>query len=443
MPKHLSKKMDDFMDEDKKYLKKQIDSLTEENFQLKNLIDNLPGDIYWKNKNGIWSGVNKRGADSLKRMGFIQNNGDIIGKTDFDLFNQETATVYRQNDLEVMEKKSEITREEINQLPSGEKLIQLSTKQPLWDKDGNVVGIVGNTIDISYLKKIEEELRQEKNRAEQAILSVAKAEAVTLLSQAKAKAEEEMRKTVMVLVGDIVHDLRTPIATIRTTANILSTILPILLEIIEEAKQFDVKKMDLLSKKEWGYIFDNTIVSSLQSSVSMMDDFINTTLIELSNAQKAHQGRLTYEDLTKCSSRRILENTLDAYILENGIQISQHISYDFYLMGNSILIMRILFNLINNAVEQIALNGQGQICIITEDAGEVNLIKVKDTAGGAPPEVVSQMFSGYFTTKKNGTGIGLAFAKKTMENFGGNLTCNSVYGEYMEFILSFPKIATS
>lgn len=122
----------------------KINQLDTENFQLKNLIDNLPGDIYWKNKEGIWSGVNKRGAQSLLQIGFIRDRTDVIGKSDYQLFSKETADEYRKNDLEVMNLKAEMTREEVNQLPNGEKIIQLSTKRPLWDKEGNVVGVVGN-----------------------------------------------------------------------------------------------------------------------------------------------------------------------------------------------------------------------------------------------------------------------------------------------------------
>lgn len=134
--------------------KNKITELDTENFQLKNLIDNLPGDIYWKDTEGIWSGVNKRGAQSLLQIGFIRDRSDVIGKSDYQLFSKETADEYRKNDLEVMSLKTEMTREEINQLPNGEKIIQLSSKRPLWDKEGNVVGVVGNTIDISYLKKL-------------------------------------------------------------------------------------------------------------------------------------------------------------------------------------------------------------------------------------------------------------------------------------------------
>lgn len=130
----------------------KISQLESESFQLKNLIENLPGDIYWKDKNGIWSGVNKRGAQSLNQMGFITDRSDVIGKSDYQLFSKETADEYRKNDLEVMMNKVEITREEVNNLPNGETLVQHSAKRPLWDKDGNVVGVVGNTVDISYLK---------------------------------------------------------------------------------------------------------------------------------------------------------------------------------------------------------------------------------------------------------------------------------------------------
>jgi C4-dicarboxylate-specific signal transduction histidine kinase len=172
----------------------------------------------------------------------------------------------------------------------------------------------------------------------------------------------------------------------------------------------------------------------------MMNDFINTTLTELANAHVAVSSELSKEHLTKNSSRRIIENTVKVYPfskLERN-KLTLDMNYDFSFMGNSILIMKTLLNLIKNALEQIALEGQGEIFISTGKEEGFNVIRVKDTAGGAPPEIASQFFNGYFTTKKNGTGIGLAFCKKTMLSFGGEIVCNSLYGESMEFILKFP-----
>ena len=322
--------------------------------------------------------------------------------------------------------------------PDGLDMMLRTVKSPLYNEEGKTIGILAVAIDITAEKMAED---REKQVIKTAAVEKAVAEAAVHVSKVKAENEEEMRKTIMVLVGDIVHDLRTPIATIRTVSNILSTILPALCEVIEEAKELGSQKIKLLNKKKLLYVMENRLIVALKGSVTMMDDFINTTLAELKNAQKSQEMELTPEDLTLCSSRRIIENTLDAYPpLAKKITINQNISYDFFLKGNSILIMKILFNLIRNAIEQITLTGKGEITITTEDAGDKNLLKIKDTGGGASPDVVANFFQGYFTTKKNGTGIGLAFSKRIMKNFGGDITFDTIYGDYMEFILSFPKV---
>jgi PAS domain S-box-containing protein len=389
---------------------------------LNNVIQIVPASIYWKNTDSIILGSN---LFHTHLAGFSSPD-EVIGKTEYDFVWKEQAKEIIETDQKIMALGQGQRIEETATLSDGEVHTFMTSKEPLRDKDNRVIGIIGISLDITEQKQAE--------------LKVKQAEAISLMAKSKADSEEEMRKMVMVLVGDIVHDLRTPIATIRTIADLLSSMFPRIFELIEEAKKLGAVKINLFSKRELNHLYDNTIVSSLKSSVKMMDDFINSTLIELANAQKGQQQALIGEDLTKCSSRRILENTLDAYPFDEGIKIHEHTSYDFFLMGNTILIMKILFNIIRNALEQISLNGKGDLTIITEDAGAVNLIKIRDTAGGAPPDVVDKLFSGYFTTKQNGTGIGLASCKRIMQNFGGDLTFNTVYGDYMEFVLSFPKI---
>lgn len=107
------------------------------NFYWKNkdgLIDDLPGDIYWKRcvgKKLIYAGMNRTGTDSLHKMGFRWKINDIIGKTDDRLFDKETADTFIRNDWEVINEGVARTKEETAILPSGKKIIQLSTKRPL------------------------------------------------------------------------------------------------------------------------------------------------------------------------------------------------------------------------------------------------------------------------------------------------------------------------
>lgn len=398
----------------------------------------FPAPLYWEDVNHVVLGGN--------RALFQATGGEkqlFIGKTPYDFYPKAMADHIVEHNKKVMLTGKTLSQEEaILDIKTGEYKYFTAVKAPFYDEDGKVIGIVGTSVDITEQKKIEEELRQAKIEIESKAQAMATSEAKAAAAKTKAIAEEEMRKTVMVLVGDIVHDLRTPIATIRTVQNILTNTLPSIFEILSEAETLGSKKVKLLNQKKLQALVDNTLLEAVKSSVTMMDNFINTTLAELNSAQKYHETGLAFqqEDLTRCSSRRIIENTLEAYSFPNKITVHQHIAYDFFLMGNSILIMKILFNLLQNAIDQITLNGSGDITISTEDAGDWNILKVKDTGGGASPEIIEHLFEGYFTTKKNGTGIGLAFSKKTMNNFGGDLICHSVFGEFIEFSLLFPKI---
>lgn len=124
-------------------LKDEIEHLFNKCRQLEDLLDVLPGDVYWKNLEGVWLGLNQRCLKSLSEMGFVKgaSKTEVIGKTDFDLFDDVTANGYRINDLMVIEKKIEISIEENTLLPTGEKIVLLSTKRSLLNQ-GKIIGII-------------------------------------------------------------------------------------------------------------------------------------------------------------------------------------------------------------------------------------------------------------------------------------------------------------
>lgn len=153
-------------------LQNKMNQLEAQYAQLKNLLDVLPGDVYWKDLKGVWSGVNQRCVQSLHHMKFIHkcDESEVLGKTDYELFGKQTADVYRANDLEVIEKNVELSREEITLLPSGEEVVLLSTKRPFLDKSGKIIGILGNTINITYLKKLNPNSKKRKRKQKQRTL---------------------------------------------------------------------------------------------------------------------------------------------------------------------------------------------------------------------------------------------------------------------------------
>ncbi len=107
------------------------------------------GHVYWKNRDGVILGAN---LNNVKIFGFADVNS-IIGKTDFDLFNNENALLLRKNDLEVMKRGEALIIEEILEL-QGKNHTFLSHKAPTRDREGNITGVVGISIDITDQKDL-------------------------------------------------------------------------------------------------------------------------------------------------------------------------------------------------------------------------------------------------------------------------------------------------
>lgn len=387
--------------------------------RLKSIIDNVPGSIYWKDKNGTYLGRNQFSAESLKSMGFLWREEDIIGKSDYDLFDKEMADQFRAHDLHVMNSRISSSHEE--KVPLQDKtIVQLSTKAPLFDQEGKVEGIVGNTVDITYLKDVEKRLIEAKEEAETANT-----------------AELELRKAVTILAGSIVHDLKTPIAILQMDESIINKSLPILLNIYDLAKAAGLLSLEnTISERR--LIKLRNIESSIRKTSQQMGEFIDATLKTLSRVLK---GEPTQQDLSVCSMWHCIHNTLLRYpMLEEQRDSIKWDQQDFSFMGNEILMIRIIMNLLTNSLQQIIKNGRGEIFISTEKNEKINILRFSDTAGGVIPEAIAHLFDGYHTTKEKGTGIGLAFCKLVMQNFGGNIDCHVLKGNYIEFELRFPTL---
>ena len=69
-------------------------------------------------------------------------------------------------------------------------------------------------------------------------------------------------------------------------------------------------------------------------------------------------------------------------------------------------------------------------------------IQVRDTGPGIAPENLSKLFASFYTSgKSGGTGLGLAYCKRTMQALDGDICCESEVGKYTAFRLSFPELA--
>jgi signal transduction histidine kinase len=101
------------------------------------------------------------------------------------------------------------------------------------------------------------------------------------------------------------------------------------------------------------------------------------------------------------------------------------------------LIHQVMLNLLLNAVQ--ACDEGGSVRVEFVDGQENVTAKVIDTGKGIPPEVLPNIFRPFFTTKGNGTGLGLSLARRIVEDHGGSLEASSEVNRGTEFSLVLPK----
>jgi signal transduction histidine kinase len=100
------------------------------------------------------------------------------------------------------------------------------------------------------------------------------------------------------------------------------------------------------------------------------------------------------------------------------------------------LIKQAVLNLMINGLQAMPDGGE-LILRLNADRDEAR-VDVIDTGPGIDPEVVAMIFQAYYTTKRGGTGLGLAMAKRIAEEHGGRLTVTSERGKGSDFTIALP-----
>lgn len=365
--------------------------------QLKAVIDNVPGDIYWKDTEGVWLGVNRIGLESLINMGFVQSEKDVIGKTDYEIFDKLTADEYRKNDLKVMNTGIENTNEEMAILPNGNTIIQLSTKRPLRDENGQIVGIVGNTVDISHLKKIEAELRVAKEIAEQ----------VTSIK--------------MDFIRNMEHDIRTPL----TGAWGISKYL------FEEEKDNSERK-ELLGD----------IASCIKELLNFCNTIINYSRMDSATVPVLHKAVNIPLLMKKLRDTELM--TAKYKKLELTMECDKDVPSE--VIGDEYRLHRILLNLISNAIK---FTHSGSVSVNVKKVkktkeGILLQFVVKDTGIGIPLEKQNSIFEIFSRInpsnqgKYAGLGLGLEIVKRYTHELEGEIALESKMGKGSTFTCTIP-----
>ena len=192
------------MYDDVSQYKKEIENLRKENTQLRtdkenieaylnNLIQIVPASVYWKDINSVIIGDNLLHA----KIAGLKCNKDAVGKTDYDFIWKNQAKRIIENDKIIMRSKQGLKLEEEATLSDSKIHTFLTSKEPMFDKNQNVIGVIGVSLDITELKETQKNLEKAKIEAEAANIA----------------------KTIF--ISNISHDIRTPLSAIIGLSNII------------------------------------------------------------------------------------------------------------------------------------------------------------------------------------------------------------------------------
>jgi signal transduction histidine kinase len=101
------------------------------------------------------------------------------------------------------------------------------------------------------------------------------------------------------------------------------------------------------------------------------------------------------------------------------------------------LIEQVLINLVRNAIEALSGRQDGRIKIVAQKVKDAVHIIVSDNGPGIPEDIIDQVFIPFFTTKEEGSGIGLSLSRQIMRLHQGTIDIQSVPSKETNIVLNF------
>ncbi|ANE50667.1 hybrid sensor histidine kinase/response regulator [Flavisolibacter tropicus] len=173
----------------------------------------------------------------------------------------------------------------------------------------------------------------------------------------------------------------------------------------------------------------------IQRNSKRIGDLI-TELLDTSRPSELSFERCTLQSVMDDS----IADALDRITLQRINMQIKYYNEPCYIMANKEKLKIAFLNIIINAVEAMPNDGSGELDIEIDSTGSMHSVKVKDNGCGIPEEHISRLFEPYFTSKRNGMGLGLAATLNILQSHKAQVDVTSVVNSGTTFLISFPSL---
>jgi len=402
---------------------KQADGiLANERDLLRALLDNCPDYIYFKDTQSRF--IRTSTAQALQ-FGMKTADG-LVGKSDFDVFSEAHARPAFDDEQEIIRTGVPIVgKVEMETWIDGRPdTWALTTKMPLRNRDGEIIGTFGITKDISELKEAERRIAEAHRQ---------------LLEASRLAGMAEIATNVLHNVGNVLNSVNVSTGLIGT--RLRNSKLPGLARAV---RLMDEHAGDLggfvthdpKGKLLPGYLRE--LVPALQAEHAAIVDELDALsksvehIKEVVAAQQSYAGRVHMVEPLQLSA--LVDDALRmnaGALTRHQVAVVRQLPDLPDLPLDRHRLLQILVNLIGNAKQALDSVADRKPCItlgasLADTAsGRVLRITVADNGEGIAPENLTRLFAHGFTTRKNGHGFGLHSCVLAAQEMGGSLTARS------------------
>jgi PAS domain S-box-containing protein len=360
-------------------------------------MDNVPDVIYFKDRKGKLVLVNQAHAKGLG-----MKPEDVVGKKDSDFFPKDRAWRMARDDARVIKTgRPMIDKVERATRPDGVDNYVSTTKIPVRDETGRIVGLAGITRDITRRMQFER-LEKEKARVEKRL-----------------EVLETMDKVKSDFISTVSHELRTPLAIVKQLVALIFD---------ETAGPINNKQREIIKRVE----------TNTERLKKLIDDLLDMSRIERDKLELRY-SLVNLNDLLKDSAdfyKKLAE--------EKGIDLSYHMpAKDINLFVDADRINQAVANFINNAIKFTEEDGKISVEVrVLETKVRVGVI---DTGIGIAKSDLPQLFNRFSQVSNagavgsKGVGLGLSIVKELIKRHGGEVWVESKLGVGSKFYFTLPR----
>jgi len=425
------------------------------------LIENLPDQIYLKDAQSRFILCNTPVAIN----GGFASPEEIIGKTDFDCHPKEAAQFFADEQQIMRLDQSLVNHEEqFIDAETNEIKWNLTTKIPVKDHNGVVVGLLGINRDITQMKNAlreREEFMKEMSLRNQELEESAKMlyeQSIALNQQTEdlkrlneqltQQKEAELEKAIaqgkFEIASEVLHDIGNALVGFGAHLNRINRVMNKNIAGTFKNLSLFIKDQEAVIAPSIGIEKANalvTITDSLTKTQTEAHDEISTAVHELLNIVthiqeilniqrqfvKGREGTIERKPVDLADIIDDCRAMLLASMEKKGIRLKINLHPGNNIVkGDKTKLMQVLLNVLKNSIEAIDFNASEKCITVelgtTETATE---LKVIDNGAGFDQHTASNLFKRGFTTKKSGTGLGLYNCKVIIESHAGSFGIKS------------------